>query len=121
MLGIRELIKMNFWNSKRALSRERQMLSNRLQKKLSKNERENIYLKWGIGLHTKHRKLQLAHRFWTDTKDMDHIAESATIVEKLVGSGKPEAFKEMFGLRFTPRRASRKYQNRLRQRMKSLV
>ncbi|KAF3440264.1 hypothetical protein FNV43_RR18548 [Rhamnella rubrinervis] len=108
-------------SSTRALSRERQMLSNQIQKKLSKNERENIYLKWGIGLHTKHRKLQLAHRLWTSTKDMDHIAESATIVEKLVGSGKPEASKEMFGLRFTPRRSSRKYQNRLRQRMKSLV
>ncbi|XP_048335239.2 kinesin-like protein KIN-7C [Ziziphus jujuba] len=108
-------------SSIKALSLERQMLSNQIQKKLSKTERENIYLKWGIGLNTKHRKLQLAHRLWTDTKDMNHITESATIVAKLAGSGKPQAFKEMFGLRFTPRRTSRKYHSRLRQRMKSLV
>lgn len=108
-------------NSVRALCRERLMLSKQMQKKLSKHERENTYLKWGIGLNTKHRRLQLAHRLWTNTKDLDHIMESATIVVKLVGSGEPDqASKEMFGLRFTPRRTSSKYYG-LKQGVKSLL
>lgn len=80
-----------------------------MQKRLSKSERENLYLKWGIRLSSKHRALQLAHCLWTDTKDMDHIADSAAVVAKLLGSVEPnEAFKEMFGLNFAPRRPSRK-------------
>ena len=97
-------------NSVKALSRERLMLSKQMQKKLSKHERQNIFLKWGIGLNTKNRRLQLAHRLWADTKDLDQIIDSAALVVKLVGSGEPEqASKEMFGLRFTPRRTSTKY------------
>lgn len=112
---------LTYASSVRALCRERLMLSKQMQKKLSKHERENIYLKWGIGLNTKHRRLQLAHRLWTNTKDLDHIMESATIVVKLVGSGEPDqASKEMFGLRFTPRRTSSKYYG-LKQGVKSLL
>ncbi|EXC35389.1 Kinesin-related protein 4 [Morus notabilis] len=112
---------LTYASSIRALCRERLMLSKQMQKKLSKHERENIYLKWGIGLNTKHRRLQLAHRLWTNTKDMDHITESATIVVKLVGSGEPDqASKEMFGLRFTPRRTSGKYHG-LKQGVKALL
>lgn len=86
------------------------MLSRQMRKKLSKPERENIYLKWGIGVNTKHRRLQLAHCLWANTKDMDRIAESAAIVVKLVGLEEPDqASKEMFGLRFTPRRTARRY------------
>jgi len=40
---------------------------------------------------------------------MDHVAESAKIVAKLVGFVQPEeASKEMFGLNFTPWRSSTK-------------
>lgn len=85
------------------------MLSQQTHRRLSKTERENLYLKWGIRLNSKNRALQLAHRLWTDTQDMDHIAESAAVVAKLLGSVEPEqAFKGMFGLNFAPRSLSRK-------------
>ncbi|KAK0604907.1 hypothetical protein LWI29_020732 [Acer saccharum] len=97
-------------SSIKALRQERQMLCHQMEKKLTREQRHNLFLKWGIGLQTKHRRLQLAHRLWTDTKDMNHIAESASVVAKLVGFVKPEqAFKEMFGLNFAPRRTSRKF------------
>ncbi|KAK8517658.1 hypothetical protein V6N12_016500 [Hibiscus sabdariffa] len=89
-------------SSTKALCRERHMLSQQMRKRLSIQERENLFLKWGIGLNTKHRRLQLAYCLWTNYKDMDHIAESAAIVAKLVGFVDPEkTFKEMFGLNFT--------------------
>lgn len=85
------------------------MLCKQMQRRLSKSERENLYLKWGLRLSSKHRRLQLADRLWTNTNDMEHIRESAAIVAKLVGSVEPEqALKEMFGLNFAPRPTSRK-------------
>lgn len=79
------------------------MLSKRM-KKLPEPDRENLYLKWGIGLNTKHRRLQLAHRIWTNMKDIEHITASATLVARLVGFLNPDnAFKEMFGFGFVPR------------------
>lgn len=96
-------------NSEKALREERRMLSQRMTKKLSEQERESLFLKWGIGLNTKLRRLQLAHRLWSKTEDMDHIADSAFLVAKLVGSvehGQTHN-KEMFGLNFTPRRSTR--------------
>ncbi|XP_014520943.1 kinesin-like protein KIN-7E [Vigna radiata var. radiata] len=96
-------------SSMRYLRKERQMLSKQMHKRLSKDDRQNLYLKWGLRLSSKNRSLQLAHRLWTDTKDMDHIRDSASIVAKLVGLVEPEqAFKEMFGLNFTPQPTSRK-------------
>ena len=48
----------------------------------------------------------MANLLWSDTKNLDHIMDSATIVAKLVSTVEPEqAFKEMFGLRFAPRDA----------------
>ncbi|KAL3720481.1 hypothetical protein ACJRO7_005319 [Eucalyptus globulus] len=91
------------------LRRERQMLAKQLQKKLTRKDRERLFQTWGISLNTKHRCSQLAHRLWSDTEDMDHMAESAKIVAKLVGFIQPEeASKETFGLNFTPRRSSTK-------------
>jgi len=85
------------------------MLSRQMQRKLSKSERENMYLKWGISMSSKHRRLQLAHRLWSETEDINHVRESATIVAKLVGTVEPDqAFKEMFGLNFAPRRRRKK-------------
>ena len=85
------------------------MLSKQMQRRLSKSERHKLYLQWGIRKNSKHRRLQLAHRLWSDTEDMDRIRESAAIVAKLVGSVEPDqAFKEMFGLNFAPRRKSTK-------------
>ncbi|KAF8364837.1 hypothetical protein HHK36_033184 [Tetracentron sinense] len=96
-------------SSLRALHRERELLSKQMQKRYSEEERDCLYQKWGIELGTKQRRLQLAHRLWTDAKDMDHIVESASIVAKLVGFLEPgQALKEMFGLTFKPQRTSRR-------------
>ncbi|KAG6704931.1 hypothetical protein I3842_07G156600 [Carya illinoinensis] len=86
-------------SSAKALNRERKMLSRKVQKKFSKKERERLYQRWGIGLNSKRRSLQLAFSLWTDTKDMDHLRKSAALVAGLVG--KPgRACKETFGLSF---------------------
>ena len=115
-------LNLSFVNSMRALRCERQMLSHQMKKKLSKQDRHNLYLKWGIGLNSKHRRLQLVHRLWTDTRDIDHIAQSACVVAKLVGSVEPEqAFKEMFGLNFTPRPPSRSKYHRWKPIVKALL
>ncbi|XP_043708788.1 kinesin-like protein KIN-7E isoform X2 [Telopea speciosissima] len=97
-------------SSMRALRRERVMLCKQMQKKFSEKEREQLYVKWNIQLDSKRRRLQLVHRLWTDTKDMNLIVESATIVAKLVGFLETgQALKEMFGLSFTPPRSNRSY------------
>ncbi|KAL0378379.1 UNVERIFIED_CONTAM: Kinesin-like protein KIN-7H [Sesamum radiatum] len=97
--------------SEKALRDERRMLSKRMMSKFSEQERESLFLKWGIGLNTKLRRQQLAQRLWSKTEDMDHIADSAFLVAKLVGFIEPGKApnKEMFGLNFTPRRSSRTY------------
>lgn len=96
-------------SSVRSLRREREMLSRKMRKKLSKQDRESLYRKWGIRLDSKQRRLQLAYSLWTDSKDMGHITDSATVVAKLVGLVEPgRALKEMFGLNFTPGRTSRR-------------
>lgn len=98
-------------SSAKALRHERRMLSKQMLKKLSEQEREGLFLKWGIGLNSKLRRLQLAHRVWTKTDDMNHIADSAYLVAKLVGFIEPghQTPKEMFGLNFTPPSTSRGY------------
>ncbi|CAN4093940.1 unnamed protein product [Withania somnifera] len=86
-----------------ALNREREMLSKLLLKKFTSKERENLYEKRGIDLKTKRRRLQLCHQLWKDTKDMDHIKESAALISKLVGfEAQNEVPKEMFELNFSP-------------------
>ncbi|XP_073306494.1 kinesin-like protein KIN-7F [Primulina huaijiensis] len=86
-------------SSAKTLNREREMLGRRMIKKYSAKEREALYKKWGIGLKTKQRRLQLCRKLWTDAANLEHIKESAYIVAKLIGfkeTGK--APKEMFGL-----------------------
>ncbi|KDP38590.1 hypothetical protein JCGZ_04515 [Jatropha curcas] len=88
-------------SSLKALNREREYLARQIQKKFTKREREELYLRWGIDLDTKQRSLQLTRRLWTDTKDMKHMRESSLFVAKLVGFVEPRyAPKEMFGLSF---------------------
>lgn len=96
-------------NSKRALNQERQMLCGLMQKKLSKEEREDIFLKWGISLSSSNRRMKLVQNLWTKTTDMDHITQSATLIAKLVGcEGQEQSLKEMFGLlNFAPQNLSR--------------
>ncbi|KAA8547461.1 hypothetical protein F0562_003675 [Nyssa sinensis] len=96
-------------SSMKDLRREREMLSKEMRKRLSEHDRESLYLKWGIGLNSKNRRLQLTNRLWTSTEDMDHIEDSAFVVANLVGFMEPgKAPKEMFGLNFSPRTPRRR-------------
>ncbi|XP_010933747.1 kinesin-like protein KIN-7F [Elaeis guineensis] len=96
-------------SSTKKLRRERQMLCRRMQKRLSVEERECLYTKWGIALDSKQRRLQLARCLWTETGDLEHIRESASLVASLVGLLEPgQALKEMFGLSFIPQQFNRR-------------
>ncbi|GAB4837835.1 hypothetical protein Ancab_027360 [Ancistrocladus abbreviatus] len=96
-------------SSVKALRKERETLSKLINRRFSEEERKKIYQKWGIELDSKRRRLQLIFRLWTDTKDMDHVTQSAAIVAKLVKfSEQGRALKEMFGLSFTPPCMSRR-------------
>ncbi|XP_060193472.1 kinesin-like protein KIN-7G [Lycium barbarum] len=90
--------------SMKDLRQERRMLRKQMSRKLTEEERESLYLKWGIRINSKLRRFQLAQRLWNKTNDMNHIADSAYLVAKLTGLMKPgQAPKEMFGLDFSPR------------------
>ncbi|CAI9103710.1 OLC1v1002245C1 [Oldenlandia corymbosa var. corymbosa] len=96
-------------SSVKALVRERQMLSRLINKRLTSDERNGTYEKWGISLNSKHRRLQLVQRLWSKPDDMDHVSESAALVAKLIRfSQQGRAIKEMFGLSFTPPRIGRR-------------
>lgn len=88
-------------SSTKALTRERFKLSKLMQRKLSKEERENLFLRWGVALNTRHRRVQLAHRLWSDYKDMGHVRESASLVGKLHGFVDMNlTSSDMFGINF---------------------
>lgn len=90
-------------DSAKALRQERVMLCRKMQKKFSKKERVLLYQKWGIKLNTKQRCLQLTYLLWKDTKDMNHIKESASLIANLMGFVEPgQAPKEIFGLSVIP-------------------
>ncbi|KAH7659607.1 Plus-end-directed kinesin ATPase protein [Dioscorea alata] len=96
-------------SSSRKLQREREMLCKQMHKRLSADERRHLYTEWGIALDSKQRKLQVARRLWTETNNIEHIRESASLVAKLIGLLKPEqALREMFGLSFTPQITNRR-------------
>lgn len=85
------------------------MLCKEMRKSLSAAERESIYVKWGIALDSKQRRLQFARRLWSDTKDLEHIRESASVVARVIGLVEQGlALKEMFGLTFSPQQSNRK-------------
>ncbi|KAJ6833647.1 kinesin-like protein KIN-7F isoform X2 [Iris pallida] len=93
----------NLVSSTKKIRREREMLCRQMHRRYTSEERESLYTKWGITLDSKQRKLQLVRRLWTDTKDLEHVRESATIVAKLIGLLETgQALKEMFGLSFSP-------------------
>ncbi|XP_023764838.1 kinesin-like protein KIN-7G [Lactuca sativa] len=91
-------------SAEKSLRREREMLTKQMQKKLTEQERESLFLRWGIALNTKYRRIQLANKLWTRIDDMDHVADSAMVVAKLVGllTDPGHAPKAMFGLNFAP-------------------
>ncbi|KAH9626550.1 hypothetical protein KSS87_005530 [Heliosperma pusillum] len=91
--------------STRALNQEREMLMKQIYKKIPAGERATLFAKWGIAMNSKQRRLQLARRLWSDTKDMQHIRESADLVAKLIGFvDDGDVPKEMFvGPSLTPK------------------
>lgn len=100
---------MTLESSMRTLQREREMLCRQMQKRLPTEERLSLYVKWGISLNSKQRKVQLARLLWTETGDLEHVRESALTVAKLIGlleSG--QVLKEMFGLSFLPQNSYRR-------------
>ncbi|CAH9094237.1 unnamed protein product [Cuscuta epithymum] len=87
----------------KGMKREREMLCRQMLKVLSGSERNKLFQKWGVGLNSKKRRLQLCNKLWKDSKDMDHLKQSASLVAKLVGIiGPNEASKAMFELNFSP-------------------
>lgn len=89
------------FHSKKEIRDERRILSKQMEKKLSEAEREGLYVKWGILINSKRRRLQLAEKLWSKTDDLNHIADSAYLVAKLAGFMEPgKGPKEMFGLDF---------------------
>ncbi|XP_006661465.1 kinesin-like protein KIN-7J [Oryza brachyantha] len=88
-------------SSLRSLRHERDMLYRQMLRKLHLAERESLFIKWGIDMGSKQRRLQLSRRIWTQT-GMEHVGESAALVAKLVEHlEKGQAIKEMFGLSFS--------------------
>ncbi|GAB2289854.1 Kinesin-like protein nack1 [Dionaea muscipula] len=88
-------------SSIRALKREREFLAKRVTTHLTAEETDALYVKWGVPLDGKHRRLHFVNKLWTDPHDLKHVQESAEIVAKLVGfceGGRPS--KEMFELNF---------------------
>lgn len=79
-----------------------------MKRRLSKQERREIYVRWGISVDSKKRRSQLAHLLWFNAIDMDHIMESAKIVARLVRFSEPQVPKEVFGLSLTTTQRRRK-------------
>ncbi|KAJ3706596.1 hypothetical protein LUZ61_010301 [Rhynchospora tenuis] len=98
--------------SSKKLQREREMLCKQMQRRLTYAERESIYTKWGISLSSKRRRAQLASLLWTESKDLEHVRESASLVARLIGLLEPgQALREMFGLSFAPQQSFRRSYN----------
>ncbi|TKY75440.1 Kinesin protein NACK1 [Spatholobus suberectus] len=98
-------------SSAKDVRREREMLVKLMQRRLSEEERKNLFSKWGIALDSKRRRKQLANRLWSNP-DMNHVVESAAVVARLVRfTGQGKALKEMFGLSFSPHRMLYSWRN----------
>ncbi|XP_025824270.1 LOW QUALITY PROTEIN: kinesin-like protein KIN-7F [Panicum hallii] len=108
-------------SSAKKLQREREMLCRQMQKRLTIQERESMYTKWGVSLSSKRRRLQVARRLWTETKDLEHVRESASLVARMIGLLEPgKALREMFGLSFAPQQFTRRSHNSWRYGRSSL-
>ncbi|KAL1220680.1 Kinesin-like protein KIN-7I [Cardamine amara subsp. amara] len=88
----------------KTLTREKEWLSKQIPKKFPWSQRIELYQKWGVEVNSKQRSLQVAYKLWTNTQDIEHIKESASLVAKLLGFVEPNGMpKEMFGLSLLPR------------------
>lgn len=83
------------------MKREKEFLAKRLTSRLTAEERDALYMKWGVPLEGKQRKMQFVNKLWVDPHDPKHIQESAEVVAKLVGFCEGgNMSKEMFELNF---------------------
>ncbi|ONM15425.1 Kinesin-like protein KIN-7G [Zea mays] len=115
------LVLSDMLRSAKKLQREREMLCRQMQKRLAIQERESLYTKWGVSLSSKRRRLQVARRLWTETKDLEHVRESASLVARLIVLLEPgKALREMFGLSFAPQQFTRRSHNSWRYGRSSL-
>ncbi|KAG0586149.1 hypothetical protein M758_2G098300 [Ceratodon purpureus] len=93
----------NVSNSAKSLKRERELLARQMHRRLTNEEREELFIRWGVPLDGKQRKLQLVYKLWMDPHNLGHIQASAEIVARIVGIINPgSAPKEMFALNFAP-------------------
>lgn len=93
----------NCSNSAKSLKRERELLARQMLRRLSNEEREDLFMRWGVPLDGKQRKLQLVYKLWMDPHNLGHIQASAEVVARIVGILNPgSAPKEMFALNFAP-------------------
>ncbi|CAN8274075.1 unnamed protein product [Cochlearia groenlandica] len=87
----------------KSLSREREWLAKQIPKKYGKKEREELYKKWCVELNSKQRSMQVSNKIWSNSKDVEHCKESASLVATLAGFVDSKITpKEMFGLSFSP-------------------
>ncbi|CAA7408430.1 unnamed protein product [Spirodela intermedia] len=96
-------------SSARALRQEREFLARRMSSRLTAEERAALYVRWGVALESKQRRMQVANRLWTDPEDAENVEESAHLVAQLVGLGEggDAVPKEMFELNFALPEAKR--------------
>lgn len=93
----------NCGNSARNLKRERELLARQMGRRMSAEEREDLFMRWGVPIEGKQRKLQLVYKLWMDPHNLGHIQASAEVVARIVGIINPgSAPKEMFALNFAP-------------------
>lgn len=89
--------------SARNLKRERELLARQMGRRMSAEEREDLFMRWGVPIEGKQRKLQLVYKLWMDPHNLGHIQASAEVVARIVGIINPgSAPKEMFALNFAP-------------------
>lgn len=80
-----------------------------MSSRLTAEERAALYVRWGVALESKQRRMQVASRLWTDPDDAENVEESAHLVARLVGLGEggDAVPKEMFELNFALPEAKR--------------
>lgn len=73
--------------SARMLVYEKRTLAHCLKRELSDQEREQLYLEWGINQHTQERKLQLINKLWSEEvlTQEDGMMKCARLVLRLTG------------------------------------
>lgn len=81
--------------------RERDLIARRIRNRFTTEERERLFMQWGIVGSSKQRKRQLAAMVWRNPTDMREVEASARLVGLVMGFPGGAA-KELLALQFTP-------------------